>query len=106
MYKIFNEEFQIVLPKWLDIQKQLCIVISSYSFSLIFLHSSTVTFNSNSNSIFTAPNLHQKQTLGTPIRKKQKTIIINLRHSKSQRNGQIPGKAEIRVDMLVQRDRF
>ena len=34
------------------------------------------------------------------MQKQQKTIIINLRHSKSQGHGETPGKVEIRADML------
>ena len=60
--------------------------------------------NSNSNGIFIVPNLHLKTHSRRIKQKKQKTIIINLRHSKGQCNGEKPGKAEVRVDMLVLRD--
>ena len=60
---------------------------------------------SNSNSIFIAPNLHLK-TDSRRTKQKQKTIIIHLRHSKGQCQGEKPGKAKVRVDMLVRKDRF
>ena len=41
--------------------------------------------NSNSNSIFIAPNLYPK-TDCRRTKQKQKTVIINLRHSKGQRH--------------------
>ena len=43
--------------------------------------------NSNSNSIFIAPNLYPK-TDSRCTKQKQKTVIINLRHSKGQRHGE------------------
>ena len=55
---------------------------------------------------FIALNLHRKTDSRCTKQKKQRTIIINLRHSRSQRHGEISEKAEIRVDILVQRDRF
>ena len=61
--------------------------------------------NSNSNSIFIAPNLYLK-TDSRRTKQKQKTTMINLRHSKGQRHREKSGKAKARVDMLVQRDRF
>ena len=57
----------------------------------------------NSNSIFIAPILHIKTD---SWHAKQKTIIINLRHSKGQHHAKRPGKMEIRMDMLVRTDRF
>ena len=59
----------------------------------------------NSNSIFIAPNLYLK-TDSRRTKQNQKTIIINLRHSKGQRHREKSGKAKVRVDTLVQRDRF
>ena len=41
----------------------------------------------NSNSIFIAPNLYPK-TDSRRTKQKQKTVIINLRHSKGQRHGE------------------
>ena len=61
--------------------------------------------NCNSNSIFIAPNLHLK-TDSRRNKQKQKTIIINLGHSKGQRHEEKPVKAKVRVDMLVRRDRL
>ena len=43
--------------------------------------------NSSSNSIFIAPNLYPK-TDSRHTEQKQKTVIINLRHSKGQRHGE------------------
>ena len=65
-----------------------------------------LSLNSNSNSIFIALNLHLKTDSRHTIQKKQKTMIINLRHSRGQHHREKLGKAEIRVDMLVQRERF
>ena len=64
--------------------------------------------DANSKGIFIVFNLHLKTDSRCTKEKKQqqKTIIINLRHSRGQRHGEKLGKAEIRVDMLVQRDRF
>ena len=59
-----------------------------------------------SDSIFIALNLHLKTDSRHTKQKKQKTIIINLRHSKGQCHREKPGKAEVSLDILVQRDRF
>ena len=61
--------------------------------------------NSNSNSIFIAPNLYLK-TDSRRTKQKQKAVIINLRHSKGQCHGDKSGKAKVRADMLVRRDRL
>ena len=62
-----------------------------------------LTVNSNANSIFIALNLHLKTDSRRTKQKKQRTIIIDLRHSRGQHHGEILGKVEIRVDMLVLR---
>ena len=46
-----------------------------------------IVTDSNSNSIFIAPNLYPK-TDSRLTKQKQKTVIINLRHSKGQRHGE------------------
>ena len=51
-------------------------------------------------------SFHLKTDSRHTKQKMQKTIIINLRHSRSQSHGEKLEKAEIKVDMLVQRDRF
>ena len=70
------------------------------------VHTTPCSYYSNSNCIFIALNLHLKTDSRHTIQKKQKPIITNLRHSPSQHHGEILGKAEVRVDMLVQRDIF
>ena len=59
----------------------------------------------NSNSIFIALNLHLKINSRCTIQKKQKNIMINRRHHRGQHHGKRLEKTEIRVDMLLQRDR-
>ena len=61
---------------------------------------------SNSNSIFIVLNLHLKTDSRGTKPKKQRTIIMSMGHSKGRRHGEKPEKGEIRVDILVQRDRF
>ena len=55
--------------------------------STAFRHMQQINMNSNSNSIFIAPNLYPK-TDSRRTKQKQKTVIINLRHSKGQRHGE------------------
>ena len=78
--------------------------MEKYKVESFFLY---IYSNSNTyyNSIFIAPNLHLK-TDSRRDKQKEKTIIINLGHSKGQCHGEKPGKANVRVDMLVRRDRF
>ena len=59
---------------------QFTILVSLLHILVQYLHS-----NSNSNSIFIAPNLYPK-TGSRCTKQKQKTVIINLRHSKGQRH--------------------
>ena len=65
-----------------------------------------VVEDSNSNSIFIAPNLQLKTDSRCTKQKQQKTIIIDLRHCKRQRHREKPGKVEVRVDMLVQKSKL
>ena len=54
--------------------------------------------------VFIALNIHLKTDSRCTKQKKQKTLIINLRHCRGEGYNEILGKAEIGVDMLVQRD--
>ena len=67
---------------------------------------SNFLINANSNSIFIVLNLHLKTDSRHTKQKKQETIIINLTHSRGQRHGERPGKAEIMVDMLCKETGF
>ena len=61
---------------------------------------------SNSNSIFISLNPLLKTGSRRTKLKKQKTITISLGHSKGQHQGEKWEKEKLRVDILVQRDRF
>ena len=75
-----------------------CVLFASVAGSPhLFKEFACAISNSNSNSVFIALNLHLK----TDSKQKPETIIINLRHSKGQHHGEKPGRAKVRVDMLV-----